>query len=234
MIPFLIFTFFRKYLMQGWIKFGILIAQFLKTHHRFILVNTVLLGTVFFPMNTIAQNPQLNYKVRFHGEDIGWLKLEKSTIGNKLNLQLTSEIKTKIIYPITVFSKETSTFENGKLVYSSSFRKTNGSTKLDKQTKLVGNSYEVTEDGEREQLSFPLIDNNLLSLYFEEPTNLKTVYCDKRSSFVNITKTSDGGYQMKFSNGNSNCFYYKNGICTRVKIEHLFYTAEIVFAQGER
>jgi hypothetical protein len=160
--------------------------------------------------------------------DIGWLRIEKNSTGNKSELLLVSEIKTKVILPITLFTRESSTFENGKLIYSSQFRKTNGTTKLDKQTKLVEDKYEVLENGEKVKLAFPTVYTNLLSLYFQEPITSNSVYCDRQQCFVKITKTEDGGYKMKFPNGNSNCFYYKEGICTKIKIDHSFYSAEII------
>ena len=118
--------------------------------------------------------------------------------------------------------------ENGKLVYSSQFRKTNGSTKLDKQTRLVAEKYEVLKNGETENLPISFISTNLLSLYFQEPVGINLVYCDNHESFAKIIKTDDGGYKVKFPDGNSNCFYYSGGVCSKIKISHTFYSAEII------
>lgn len=183
---------------------------------------------VLMPMLSNAQNLQLNYKITRNGEGIGLLRLDKTTIGDKSVLVLVSEIKTKIVFPISIFVKESSTFEQGKLVCSSQIRKTNGSVKCDKQTKVVGNEYEVTENGKKKKTSFFVIDTNLLSLYFQEPIDSKWVYCDNQQCFVKVVKTDDGGYKVQFPNGNVNCFYYKDGVCTKIKIVHSFYSAEII------
>ncbi|WP_136666725.1 DUF6134 family protein [Flavobacterium sp. H122] len=183
---------------------------------------------ILFPFFTEAQNSKLNYKILRNGNNIGWLKLEKSTEGNTSNLLLTSEVKTKIIFPIKISAKETSTFENGKLIHSLQLRKTNGTTKLNKETKYINEAYEVSEGGEKQRLSIENIETNLLSLFFKEPSNLKSVYSDKLQRFIKIAKTDDGGYKISFEKGSSNCYYYKDGICVKVKIEHSFYTAEIV------
>lgn len=175
-----------------------------------------------------AQFLQLNYKILRNGETIGWLRLEKTTTVNKSDLLLVSEIKTKIVFPITVFAKECSTFENGKLIYSSQNRKTNGTINLNKQIRLIDNEYEVVENGTKGKLSFLTINTNLLCLYFQEPIDSKTVYCENQKRFVKITKSNDGGYEVKFPNGNSNCYYYKEGVCTKIKIVHTFYSAEII------
>lgn len=175
-----------------------------------------------------AQNLQLNYKIIRAGNDIGTLQLEKKIVGNKSSLLLISEIKTRLIFLITVSVKESATFENGKLIYSSQFRKTNGITKLDKQTNFVIDRYEVIENGKKEKLSIPFIGVNLLSMYFLEPIATKAVYSDIQQCFVKVTKTHDGGYKIKFPDGNSNSFYYEKGICTKIKISNSFYLIEII------
>jgi hypothetical protein len=232
MIPFLIYTLLRKHFAQAWAKFGDQIDQLKQAYLHLFITCLFWIIAIFHPFDSSGQNTQLQYKVIYNGKNIGWLRLDKSITGNKLNLLLTSEITTKIVFPITVFTKEFSTFENGNLVYSSLIRKTNGRTKEDTQIKLNGNVYEVIYNGEKGKLPDPLINNNLLGLFFKEPATLKSVFCDKKQCYIKVSKCQDGGYETKFSRGNSNCFYYnKDGICTKVKIEHLFYNAEIVFVR---
>ncbi len=225
MILFIIYTFLKKYGNQGWIQANLKMRQFFRINIHGFLVS---LFMVFMPMLSNAQNLQLNYKITRNGQEIGWLKLDKNTVGNTSVLLLVSEIKTKIVFPITFFSKESSTFENGKLVCSSQFRRTNGSIKSERQTRLMGNEYEVTANGEKKKLSFATITENLLSLYFQEPIDFKSVYCDNQQCFVKVARTVDGGYKVQFPNGNVNCFYYQEGVCTKVKIVHGFYTAQVI------
>ena len=149
-------------------------------------------------------------------------------VSNKLNLMLTSEIRTHLLLLITVSVKESATFENGKLIHSSQFRKTNGVTKLDKETQLVTDEYVVTENGKKKKLNFPLIESNVLSLYFKEPININSVYSDKQQCYFKVTKMKDGGYKIKFPDGHMNSFYYQNGVCTKVKISNPFYSIEII------
>jgi hypothetical protein len=228
MIPFLIFILLKRFHNQAWVKKALQIGKFVKAHINRNFMSLIISLLSLIPIASKAQNLQLNYKIMRGGNDIGRLHLEKNIVGNKSNLLLVSEIKTYILFLITVSVKESSTFENGKLIYSSQFRKTNGITKLDKQTRYVANKYEVMENGKKENLSFPFIGTNLLNLYFQEPISTNSVYCDKQQCFVKITKTPDGGYKMKFPDGNSNYYYYERGICTKIKISHTFYSVEII------
>lgn len=224
MLLFIICTLLKKY---GFLKENKTNSKAGTHTHRFIEKLFIKLMSIL-PIVSLAQNSQLNYKIIQGGNDIGWLHLEKKCYGDKSEIVLISEIKTKIIFPFTMLVSESSSFDNGKLIYSSQTRKTNDTLKLDKKTRLIADNYEVSENGKKEKLSFPFIGINLLCLFFQEPIESKSVYCDKQERFINITKTIDGGYKMNFSNDNSNCYYYKEGICTKVKIKHKLYSAEII------
>lgn len=227
MIPFLIYFFAKKNRKSGNISYMRGVRNFISTHYRFLLIGLAIILAVLIPFLSKSQSLRLNYKIVKGGDEIGWLRLDKNISGNKSTLELTSEIKTRVIFLFTVCSKETSSFENGKLIQSTQFRKTNGEVKVDKQTRLTADKYEVIESGEKQKLSISYIGLNLLSLYFQEPTGT-LLYCDKYECFVNITRTDDGGYKVKFPDDNSDVFYYSGGICTRVKIVHTFYTADII------
>lgn len=229
MLLLICYTLFKKYVSQDWNKLHLKFNRFLHFHSRRFFTNLTLTLLVLSSEFSEAQNAKLNYQIIQNGNDIGWLRLEKTIIGNKSDLTLVSEIKTKLLLPITVFSREASTYVNGKLIYSSQFRKTNGSVNSDVKTRLIENNYEVSENGKKEKISLPNIDNNLLSLYFQEPNSLKSVYCEKQQCFVQPLKTKDGGYLVNFPNGNSNCYYYKNGICTKIRIKHKLYSVDIVY-----
>ncbi len=227
MIPLLFYIFLKKYHNQIRLVKNSEISKLISTKFYLILLSCMIL-LLLIPIVSKTQNQPLNYKIVQGGDDIGWLKLEKNITGKTITLLLVSEIKTRFFFLITMCAKETSTYENGKMIYSSQFRKTNGSTKLNKQTRFIAEKYEVERNGEKEVLIIPFISTNLLCLYFQEPAGVSQVYCDNHESFVKIIKTDDGGYKVKFPDGNSNCYYYRGGICTKIKISHTFYSAEII------
>jgi hypothetical protein len=135
-----------------------------------------------------------------------------------------------MLLTIKVSAKELSTYEGGTLVFSSQLRKTNNRTTVQKETRLVGRNYEVWEDGQKAVLSIPGIQVNLLSLYFQEPVGIRSVYSDNYASMMKLSRTPDGGYKVDLPDG-SNTFYYAAGTCTKIKLVHSLYTAEIIRKQ---
>ncbi len=228
MILFLVYILLKEYNNQSGVRSGVQISKFLKYRFQIIFVSFLIILLLCIPILSKTQTLQLNYKIIRGGDDIGWMRLEKNIDGISSKMIMVSEIKTRIIVRITVSAKESSFFENGQLIYSSQLRKTNGNTKLDKQTKFVADKYEVSEDGEKKKLEYQFIGTNLLSLYFHEPVGINFVYCDNQECYTQIIKTDDGGYKVKLPDGNSNCFYYSGDICTKIKVDHTFYSAEII------
>ena len=154
MLLIIFYTLLKKYNTQNLIKIPLKIGSYLKVNIPEFLIHFFIRLMLFLPLLSLSQNSRLDYKVMFSGNNIGWLRLEKNVTGNKSDLLLVSEIKTKVLFPITVFSKESSTFENGKLIHSSQFRKTNGTTKINKEIRFVKDAYEVIENEKKTKLSF--------------------------------------------------------------------------------
>ncbi len=225
MTIFLNYILLSKCFNRCWVDTYLQISGFSSGYLKIILIYFLVIILSLISKVSTAQTLHFNYTIQKGGDDIGWLKLEKSTNGNRSNMSLTYEIKTRIIFLITAIAKDSSTFENGKLVYSSLFKKLNNDTKLDKQTRLVADKYEVLESGKKKNLATSFIGINLLSLYFQEPVGVNTVYCDMHNCFVPIIKTSDGGYKIKKPDGNSNTFYYTKGVCIKIIFSQSLYTA---------
>jgi hypothetical protein len=122
--------------------------------------------------------------------------------------------------------KEVSRFREGKLQHSYYFKKTNGNVKADRNTRLVGNIYEI-QDKNKTKLNITPVTYNTLCMYFQEPVTIRKVYSDNHQRFLDIEKEKDGGYRIVSPDNTTNTFYYSAGICYRVKIDHSFYSAEL-------
>ena len=227
MIPFLIYMLIKKHGKQICLNMVVHFRHMAAVKIHFVVVMVIIFLLALMPLLSKSQSLQLKYKVSQGSNDIGWLTIERQTIGNRLTLVLLSEIKIRFVFMINVFTKECSTFDNGKLQNSSVYRKANGTLKVDKQTSLNGGQYEVSEDGGKSVLPITYIGKNLLSLYFQEPIGISQVYCDKHECFIALTKIGDGAYKLLFPDGSSNCYYYQGGICTKLKVSHNFYSANL-------
>jgi hypothetical protein len=187
---------------------------------------------IFFNCSTHAQSLILNYKVVQNSKVIGWIKLEKKDSGDAYRLLFDCETKKRFLILITVIEKQQSFFKNGIMMQSSVYRKINNDIKVNKRTTYKTNYYEVNNKNNLLQLKLNGISYNQLSLYFFEPVNINKVYSEHYDKYLSIKKTQAGCYVIEYPDGSKNYYYYKNGICSKVKIVRSLFTAEFILSEN--
>jgi hypothetical protein len=199
-----------------------------------LIKNTRVMYILFAAVITIcsytsyAQHTQLNFKVMQGGSNIGWVKLDKNDSANTSLILLGSEIKKRMLFLFTIIENQEAFFQNGVMMRSYAYRRINKDVKTDKRTLYDGARYNVTKEKTTSQLALTRIDNNLLTLYFTEPVNMRQVYSDNFEQMLSIEKTTAGFYRIKLPDGNTTSYYYTNGICSKVKVEQSLFTIEFV------
>jgi len=186
---------------------------------------------VFCAGTTKAQEKALSYAIKKGGESIGSMRIVQIKEGSKVSYKLESQIEAKFVFTFTAKGIEEAVYDNGVLIYSSVYQKLNGKEKLNKQTKLNGNKYIVTDKGSKKQLCNTAISYNMICLYNNEPSPDTKLFSDKFQGFLIIQKVADHHYKISFPDGNANEYYYVNGICTRIEVDHTFYTATMELQQ---
>ncbi len=226
MVPTLLYLLFKKLRKQDWaqIKKSIAPRLLFRSNH---LVAILLVLLLLISVAVVAQKQVRNYKVVRKGSEIGWASIERKRDSDSTTLTMSMEVKVRFIFTFESAAKEISQFRGGKLQHSYYYRKTNGDIKADRHTRLTGDNYEV-ENKERTRLNISPVTYNTLCMYFQEPVNVPKAYSDNHQCFLDIKKLSDGGYRIVSPDDTSNTFYYTGGICYKVKINHSFYSAELL------
>ena len=174
-----------------------------------------------------AQEKKLEYNIKRNGDVVGTIHFIQRVAGSRTVLTMESEVNTRFIFNFTAKAKEETIYDNGIMTWSSIFRKLNGNVKADKKTKAVGNAYTIYKGKKTETLKNYPIRYNMLSVYLTEPIDVSKAYSDNFQQQVDIQKIAAHHYKIKFPDGNSNEYYYTNGICSKVEIHHSMYRATI-------
>lgn len=203
------------------------------TYHHFkklqcLLYICIFVFVTFFSCSVKAQSLVLNYKIVQNSKVIGWIKLEKKDSGDAYQLFFDCVTKKRMLVLITIFEKQQSFFKNGILMQSSVFRKINNDIKVNKLTTHKAGYYEINNKNNLMRLKLDAINYNQLSMYFFEPLNVSEVYSEHYDKYFPIKKTQANCYVIEYPDGSKNHYYYKNGICSKVKIERSFFTAEFL------
>jgi len=179
-----------------------------------------------------SQQQLLTYKVIRNGDEAGWVKLNKSINGSTTVISMASEIKVRVIFLFTIISNEYVEQRDDKLIHSYIFRKVNGSVKADTHTRLTGNTYETESYSGKGKLDIIPAGFNVLDLYFKQPDGIAKVYSGSHRQNLQVMKKQTSTYTLGLPEGNTNEYHYnKDGICTKVKINHSLYSVEFILTQ---
>jgi hypothetical protein len=171
-----------------------------------------------------GQEKTFNYAIKRGGSVIGSLQLLSKDSGAIRILKLKSAVKTSMILSIDVTAREEAFYQNGIMYYSLVYRNVNGDVKVNKTHRLSGKKYLVSQHGKTESTSVFPIKHNILSLYLSEPVGLNEVYSDNHQRMLKIEKTGPHVYKVRLPEGNSQNYYYRNGVCNRIEVNNTLYT----------
>jgi len=159
---------------------------------------------------------------------IGTIEITKQQYNNTVTYNVKSEINAKFILKAKVVGKETYVFKNGILEYSSLYRTLNNKVKVNQSLVYENGNYHLKKIDRDKPLDLNEIQQNLVTLYFSEPKDTKTIYWDLQSEMINIECIRQGVYRVQFSNGKYNTFYYENGQCVKIDAISPLFTVTLI------
>jgi hypothetical protein len=183
-----------------------------------------------FTSTAHSQVQNLNYKIIRNGKEVGFLKMQQMQAGTKTTYSAESLVKIQMLIYITVHALEKSIYDNDVLQFSSVIRKVNGKEKLNKEIRNSGNGLKVNNNGKELQLKNYLVKYNMHSLYTKEPIYYTNVFSDNYQQFVPIKKLAEHQYKLEFPDGNSNEYFYNNGICSRMNVRSTLFDADFLLS----
>ena len=191
----------------------------------------VLIIFIVVSEKAFSQTNNLNYKVIQGGSEIGWLKLQKTDTNSTTTIKFNSVAKKRMIVKFEITAQESATFSNGVMIESSVFRKVNADVKINKHTVQKGSYYLVNEKENTAIVKINGIVYNQLCMYFKEPVNIKQVYSDTFQTLLDIENLGNHSYKVKFPSGDTNCYYYSNGVCSKIKAVHSMFTVQFILSK---
>lgn len=227
MIPAIILMLMRRYQKNNPQQFLILKAKLFYAAKILFLV----VAACVLVLMTRAQEKDLDYTIKRNGSKVGKMTVKEIKDGGKISLRLQSDIKTSFIFTFIAKGIEEAQYDNGVLVYSSVYQKLNGSEKVNKQIRFVNDEYIIRNNGKEEKLGNVKIYYNLVCIYNHEPLGTALIFSDKYQKFLDISKIEDHHYKIKFPDGSTNEYWFENGVCKKIEIDHTFYSATMELNQ---
>ncbi|HEV7332596.1 MAG TPA: DUF6134 family protein [Flavisolibacter sp.] len=176
-----------------------------------------------------AQEQNLLYAIHRNGDKVGDLTYRQVTEGTKTTFSIQSVVKVSMLLTFTVQAWEESVYQNNVLQFSSLVRKVNGRERTNRQIRNAGNNkVTITNKNNARQEKNYVINYNTLRLYATEPLSISSVFSDNYQQFLSIEKLATHHYRIKFPDGGSNEYFYRDGLCRRVKVSSTLFDAEFI------
>lgn len=176
-----------------------------------------------FPFLASAQT--LTYKVTWKGDSIGYLRAEKDKSGPFVTYELKSETAFSFLLSYSMLTKYHSVYKDGRLLNASSNNFVNDKQKGYSKITFLKDSYKIEVNKEVRTEAFN-IDESISTLYFDPPKK-SSIFSERHGILCDIRNMGNGAFDLVKPDDRINTYYYRNGICERVKIHLALATIEL-------
>lgn len=148
--------------------------------------------------------------------------------GKQLEYEMTSNVKVKMIFEVTMEGKTTDIFKDGKL-FSSNAKRVSSIGSENKETKLLwdGKKYNITKSNDDASIVSTPITYCLTDLYFKEPTGISQVFSEMQGTYLPLTNLQNHQFQLQVNDSKKDVYTYANG--KLVKVETVMAMKKIVY-----
>ena len=185
----------------------------------------LLLFLLFCFQSLTAQH--LTYAVMLRDEKVGELYVHRTVTKKNAEFKIESFIHVDKLINMEVEYKLVAKFEDGILLRSSTWQRSNQKVNINTTTTRSGNVYHVESLNRSAETVKETIDFNLCTLYYQEPVGRTKIWSDSYGAFIQIKPAGNHRYEIILPDGKKNFYTYHYGICSMVETEQLF--SKIVF-----
>ncbi|MEM6263590.1 MAG: DUF6134 family protein [Bacteroidota bacterium] len=165
------------------------------------------------------------YEIWKDGKLVGEHNAQRICHGDTCLYLFKSKINMRIIISINATSQLQSSYKGGILqdgfvrVWREGKLRESGYLKYDE-----GYGYFVDLDGRSKIFYSKGIRFSVVMLYHNEPKGYTHVFSERYGKWLELTKVSEGVYELDLPMGNKNIYTYKDGKCVSVEIDHALTT----------
>lgn len=181
-----------------------------------ILILLLILTVTHASGNPANEKPKV-FQIVKNQKVIGTIHIIRKVSGDSTTYNSESQIDAKLLLNVKITGKETCVFRNGILIYSSVYRTLNNKVKINHSITQNKGHYNVNEGNKVDILNIKAIEQNLITLYFDEPKGVMSVFGDTQKEMIDIKYLGHRKYKVEIAKGKYNIFHYKNGRCIMVE-----------------
>ncbi|GAB4430270.1 MAG: hypothetical protein OHK0039_48940 [Bacteroidia bacterium] len=166
----------------------------------------------------------LTYDVYWGKDKVGAMTVERRMQGGEEWLVSKAEVKLNMVFEVDLRFEFENVFVGGRLHRSVTSNYRNGARRNHSFGQLRGDAYEVNNDGEVSQTRPADIRYTVLRTYFAPPGDGQ-VFSERWGRYVPfVYEAGHNRYTIHLPSGDKNHYYYQNGVCTEIVVNHTLST----------
>lgn len=185
----------------------------------------IIFSLLILALSTSAFAQKMNFNIFLFGKEVGKMTIERKIgTGGLIFYKLESHSEAKVMFTTKINDVTVDcTYKDGKLFSSYAKNTVNGEVDNYASVSMSGTQYSIQNERRKYTSSDP-ITYSVVSLYYAEPVNMTKIFSERAGEWLDMIRTSDGGYEFKMPNGDKNIYKYKNGKVTEVELRRTFGT----------
>lgn len=184
-----------------------------------------LMAPYFSPAPSSARVERvLIYDVYSDDKHIGEIQAVLRADGSTRFYEMKTKVEYRVLFKTMQFDNLIASQYHGE-VLSEASSTDHLNEKLRSQNRVLRTreGYQVQEDDKKAStLTVPTIRHCLASIYFTEPKGISQVFSQRLAALIPIREVAPHKYAVELSSSKTNYYYFKNGICTEVEVNHWF------------
>lgn len=204
--------------------------------YLFSIVYVFLFVSIFALSNAQAQNNKTirKYDIVVAGFRIGGMTAEKTTTDSEINYEINSLVEFWFFGKVHVEFLQKADYKDGLLVEAYTHSNSNRGD-FETFVKWEGDHYEVDATTYKFENKKPInqkVYSSPAKLYFNEPKDGDILMSENFGMLTKVKEEKSGVYAIDV-NGNTNTFYYENGVLQKVVLENSIKNYVIRLAQDD-
>ncbi len=186
----------------------------------------------FVVSNEKKLSKKLSFDMIWRGKSVGTLYAIQKNIDSKIYYQSSTNIQIKFIKTFDINYEYDVRFDNEVLQSADVDINYNGNQHAQTKTRKKNNQYQVFKNNKLEETVKETISYSTISMYFQEPLNIKRCYSEQEGDFNTIVHLGNHKYKKTNTSDRESFFFYKNGNLEKAIIDGGIVSFELILKEN--
>lgn len=185
----------------------------------------MIVSFVMIYQNSFGQ--EIIYHAFRNGNKIGVLTVNQNCEGERCKYLLNNKVTIKFLITVDIELQFACLYQKGSLIYADIKELRNGSVRDKSYLCWQKDKYLFSKDTDTTTIQLSQQSYSTTVMYFKEPVGLTEVFSERFGKYLDLKQIDTHTYDLVLPNNSTNTFFYENGECNKIHINHTMGKVEL-------